>query len=62
MRSEISIDTSIVLAYLLVEDRWPADALWERALTVSRLVECEIWIRLHARDLAESRGTAARAI
>ena len=41
MRSEISIDTSIVLAYLLVEDLWPADALWERALTASRLVECE---------------------
>ena len=29
----IYIDTSIVLAYLLVEDRRPADALWERALT-----------------------------
>ena len=58
----IYIDTSIVLAYLLVEDRRPADALWERALTASRLVEYETWSRLHARDLAESHGEAARAI
>ena len=58
----ICIDTSIVLAYLLVEDRRPADALWERAPTASRLVEYETWTRLHARDLAESHGAAARAI
>ena len=58
----IYIDTSIVLAYLLVEDRRPGDALWERALTASRLVECEIWTRLHARNLAESHGEAARTI
>ena len=58
----IYIDTSIVLAYLLVEDRRPGDALWERALTASRLVEYETWTRLHARDLAESHGEAARTI
>ena len=58
----IYIDTSIVLAYLLVEDRRPGDALWERALTASRLVEYEIWTRLHARNLAESHGEAPRAI
>ena len=58
----IYIDTSIVLAYLLVEDRRPADTLRESALTASRLVEYETWTRLHARDLAESHGAAVRAI
>ena len=58
----IHIDASIVLAYLLTEDRRPAGVLWDETLTASRLLEYEVWTRLHARNLAESHGEAARTI
>lgn len=58
----IYIDASIVLAYLLTEDRRPAGVLWDETLTASRLLEYEVWTRLHARNLAESHGEAARTI
>ena len=58
----IYIDASIVLAYLLTEDRRPAGVLWDETLTASRLLEYEVWTRPHARNLAESHGEAARTI
>ena len=58
----IYVDASVVLAYLLAEDRRPADVLWDGTLTASRLLEYEIWTRLHARKLAESHGEAAQTI
>ena len=58
----IYIDASIVLAYLLTEDRRPAGVLWDETLTASRLLEYEVRTRLHARNLAESHGEAARTI
>lgn len=56
------VDTSVVLAELLAEDRRPGDGFWNQALVSSRLLEYEVWTRLHARKLARSHGDAARAI
>lgn len=56
------IDTSVALAHLLAEDRHPPPALWEGTLVASRLIEYEIWTRLHAYQLAESHGEAAQGI
>jgi predicted nucleic acid-binding protein len=58
----IYVDTSVVLAHLLAEGGAPADELWESVLVSSRLLECEVWSRLHARQLASSHGAAARAV
>jgi predicted nucleic acid-binding protein len=56
----IYVDTSVILAHVLAEDRVPADALWAETLVSSRLTHYETWMRLHARRLAESHGNAAR--
>ncbi len=58
----IYVDTSVVLAYLLAETRAPSDELWDAVLVSSRLLEYEVWNRLHARKLAVSHGAAARAV
>ncbi len=58
----IYVDTSVALAHLLVEDRRPSDSLWDETLVASRLLEYEVWTRLHARRLAESHGDAARGL
>ena len=55
----IYLDTSVVLAYLLAEDRRPSGALWQETLVSSRLLSYELWVRLHARGLAASHGEAA---
>jgi predicted nucleic acid-binding protein len=56
----IYIDSSIALAYLLVEDRRPPPALWTEPLIASRLLEYEVWCRLHAHGRAPSYGAGAR--
>lgn len=56
------IDTSVALAHLLAEDRCPSTAFWGGTLVASRLIEYEIWTRLHAYKLAESHGEAAHGI
>lgn len=58
----IYLDTSVALAQLLAEDRRPPDALWGEELVSSRLLDYELWTRLHARDLAASHGDAARLL
>ena len=58
----IYLDTSVALAHLLAEDRRPPASLWSKTLVASRLLEYEIWTRLHARDLADSHGDAAREL
>ena len=58
----IYLDTSIVLAQLLTEDRSPPDGLWREPLTSSRLLEYEIWTRIHARKLARTHGDEVRAL
>jgi len=58
----IYVDTSVVLAELLAEDRSPPPQLWKTDLVSSRLLEYELWTRVHARKLTSSHGDAARAI
>lgn len=52
----------MALAHLLAEDRRRPPALWEGTLVASRLIEYEIWTRLHAYKLSESHGEAAHGI
>ena len=58
----IYLDTSVALAHLLAEDRVPAEALWQETLISSRLIEYEIWTRIHARKLARSHGDEVRSL
>ena len=56
----IYVDTSVALAQLLAEDCQPPASLWRETLVASRLLEYEIWTRLHSRKIADSHGEAAR--
>jgi predicted nucleic acid-binding protein len=58
----IYLDSSVALAHLLAEDRAPPESIWSEALVASRLLEYEVWNRIHARRLARSHGEAARAL
>jgi predicted nucleic acid-binding protein len=58
----IYVDTSVILAELLAEDRHPPDALWDETLVCSRLLEYEVAVRLHALSLDATHGEAARAL
>jgi predicted nucleic acid-binding protein len=58
----IYLDTSVALAELLAEDRRPRQDLWNQTLVSSRLLEYEIWTRVHARKLSRSHGDAVRAL
>jgi hypothetical protein len=56
----IYLDGSVALAYLLAEDRFPPDELWDEQLVSSRLLECEVWNRINAHRLQSSHGEAVR--
>jgi len=58
----IYLDSSVVLAQLLAEDRVPPERLWGEPLIASRLLEYEVWTRIHARRLGQSHGDAVRAL
>jgi predicted nucleic acid-binding protein len=58
----IYLDTSVVLAHLLAEDRLPPEGLWREPLISSRLIEYEIWTRIHARKLGRSHADEVRAL
>jgi predicted nucleic acid-binding protein len=58
----IYVDTSVALAELLAEDRRPDEDFWNQTLVSNRLLEYEVWTRVHARRLARSHGEAARAL
>jgi uncharacterized protein len=58
----IYIDTSVALAQLLAEDRIPPETIWQETLVTSRLLEYELWNRLHARRLVASHGELAREL
>ncbi|HJU15657.1 MAG TPA: PIN domain-containing protein [Stellaceae bacterium] len=45
----IYIDASVALAYLLAEARTPPAAFWNARLVSSRLLEFEVWNRIHVR-------------
>ncbi len=58
----IYLDTSVALAHLLAEDKAPSPALWAETLVASRLLEYELWVRIHARRLAASHGDLVRGL
>ena len=58
----IYLDTSVALAHLLVENRHPPASFWDNTLVSSRLLEYELWSRLHARNLAHSHGEAVQGL
>jgi hypothetical protein len=58
----IYLDTSVALAHLLAEDRRPPSELWAEDLWSSRLLEYEMWTRIHARDLARSHADPVRLL
>lgn len=56
------VDSSVALAYLLAEPRAPAVGFWTSELVSSRLLEYEVWNRLHARQVTELRRGEAREL
>ncbi len=58
----IYLDSSVALAYLLAEDRYPPAALWDQQLVSSRLLECEVWNRINSGRLQKSHGDAASGL
>ena len=58
----IYLDTSVALAHLFAEDRFPPASLWDETLVSSRLLEYELWCRVHARGLTISHAEHVRAL
>ncbi len=58
----IYVDTSVALAHLFAEDRRPPASFWNETLVSSRLIEYEMWTRLHAREATASRAEAAQEV
>jgi predicted nucleic acid-binding protein len=57
----IYVDSSVFIAHLLSEDRRPPMDLWNESVSSSRLLEIEVWNRLHA-PAREELGDALRAL
>lgn len=53
----IYLDTSVLLAHLLAEDRSPPPELWDEPLVSSRILEYEASVRLRSGGLWESHGS-----
>ncbi|MDE2805246.1 MAG: PIN domain-containing protein [Gemmatimonadota bacterium] len=58
----IYVDTSVALAHLFAEDRRPPASFWTETLVSSRLLEYEMWTRLHAREATAARAEAAQQV
>jgi len=58
----IYLDTSVALAQLLAEDRMPPPELWRETLVSSRMLEYEVWTRIHSRRLTKSHGELVRQL
>jgi predicted nucleic acid-binding protein len=56
----IYLDSSVVLAQLFAEDRSPPHGFWSQAFVSSRLLEFEVFNRVHARGGAPSYAAGAR--
>jgi hypothetical protein len=55
----IYLDSSVVLAQILMEDRRPPETFWSAVLVSSRLLEYEVWNRVHVRRLGAAGEAAA---
>lgn len=59
----IYLDSSVVLAQLLAEDRYPEPTFWQEGPYVSsRLLEYEVWNRVNARGLGPSHADDLRTL
>ena len=58
----IYLDTSVALAYLLGESRRPTASFWAEQMVSSRLLEYEVWARIHSYGLTRSHSEAATAL
>lgn len=59
----IYVDSSVVLAQLLVEDRFPDAAFWrEGPIISSRLLEYEVWNRINSHGLGASHADDVRLL
>ncbi len=58
----IYLDTSVAIAHLLAEERQPPVSLWSERLVSSRLLEYEVWTRIHERRLTRSHSEAVHAL
>jgi hypothetical protein len=58
----IYLDSSVALAELLSEDRRISPDIWSQELTSSRLLEYEVWNRLHVKGLARSHALEVTAL
>ena len=56
------LDSSVALAHLLSETRHPPGSLWDRELVSSRLLQYEVWTRIHARGLTASHADSVRSL
>ncbi|HEV2335756.1 MAG TPA: PIN domain-containing protein [Stellaceae bacterium] len=58
----IYLDSSVALAHLFREPRRPADQFWSQPLVSSKLLEYEVWNRVHAYQLTGSHSNEARLL
>jgi uncharacterized protein len=58
----IYIDSSVALAHLFREPRRPADPFWSQPLVSSKLLEYEVWNRVHAYQLTGSHSNEVRLL
>lgn len=56
------IDSSVALAHLFAESRFPRESFWDRELTSSRLLEYEVWNRIHTRGGSGATSASAQAL
>jgi predicted nucleic acid-binding protein len=56
------LDSSVVLAHLLAEERRPPEHLWSGTLVSSRLLTYEVWVKLHSRGFGDSHADEAASI
>jgi hypothetical protein len=56
------VDAYVALAHIVTEDRVPPERLWRETLIASRLIEYEIWPRIHGRKLSRSHADQVRAL
>ncbi len=58
----IYLDSSVALADILRQERRPPTTFWLQPMTSSRLLQFEVWNRLHAYEAVAFRHGKARAI
>lgn len=58
----IYLDSSVALAYLLAEAKAPGGDFFKAALISSRLLQYEVWVRVHARHAGAVLVERTRAL